>query len=84
MQTEEDYLQMMQQNIKSGKAGGQYQDILAGAQQINEQEGDAIDQAITKLKFHLLSFGFPDPGNLRSHKKKDVKLRIKCYGALLK
>jgi hypothetical protein len=48
------------------------------------QEEDLIDKAIAKLKFHLMSFGFPDCGNLRSQKKKDLRLRIKCIAAMLK
>jgi hypothetical protein len=48
------------------------------------EAADHIDRAIIKLKYHLLSFGYPDPGNLRSHKKKDIKLRLKCLAALLK
>eukprot|EP00347_Sterkiella_histriomuscorum_P018424 403345562 len=49
-----------------------------------DQNEDLIDRAITKLKYHLLSFGYPDPGNMRSNKKKDIKLRIKCMAAILK
>ena len=32
----------------------------------------------------LQSFGFPECGNLRSTKKKDVKMRIKSFQVLLK
>ena len=31
-----------------------------------------------------MSSGFPDCGNLRSTKKKDVKQRIRCIEAMLK
>lgn len=50
----------------------------------NQQEDDAMERAIKKLKFHLGTFGFPEPGNLRSSKRKEVKLRIKCFTTMLK
>lgn len=31
-----------------------------------------------------MTFGFPDCGNLRSTKKKDLRQRIKCMAAMLK
>jgi hypothetical protein len=49
-----------------------------------EGEGDELDNAIQKLRFHVSSFGFPDFGGLRSSKKKDVRQRIKCMAAMLK
>lgn len=45
---------------------------------------DPLDRTINKLKFHIMSFGFPDPENLRSSKKRDIRARIKCMAAMLK
>jgi hypothetical protein len=45
---------------------------------------DMIEKALNKLKFHLMTFGLPDCGNMRSIKKKDLRLRIKCMAAMLK
>jgi hypothetical protein len=39
----------------------------------NKEASDQIDNAIEKIKIHAMSLGFPDPGNLRSSKKKDVR-----------
>jgi len=49
-----------------------------------EEPKDELDQIIEKIAFHVVSFGFPHPGNLRSSKKKDTKLRLKCISAMLK
>jgi hypothetical protein len=43
-----------------------------------------MDNAIEKVKINIISYGFPDPGNLRSSKKKDVRMRIKTIVAMLK
>ena len=51
---------------------------------MSEEKKDEMDMAIEKLKTHILTNGFPDPGNLRSSKKKDVRMRIKCIVSLLK
>ena len=48
------------------------------------EEEDQLIKACNKLKFHVASFGDPDPGNLRTSKKKDVKLRLKCISTMLK
>jgi len=45
---------------------------------------EMIDKVCTSLSAELQSFGFPDCGNLRSTKKKDVKMRIKAYQMLLR
>ena len=45
---------------------------------------DKIDQLQELLGIDLASYGFPDCGNLRSTKKKDVKMRLICFQALLK
>lgn len=37
-----------------------------------------------QLSNELMASGFPECGNLRSTKRKDVKQRIKCIQALLK
>lgn len=51
-------------------------------------EGDTpltdLDITINALKEHLLSFGFPECGNLKSAKKKDIKQTIKAFSAILK
>ena len=39
---------------------------------------------VEKIRIHIASFGFPDPGNIRSSKKKDVKLTLKCFSSMLK
>ena len=37
------------------------------------------------MRFHMQhSLGLPDPGNLRTNKKRDVRSRIKAIGALMK
>lgn len=43
-----------------------------------------MDRLIEQISMDLQSFGFPDCGNLRSTKKKDVKMRIRAYQTLLK
>lgn len=43
-----------------------------------------MDRLIEEISLELQSFGFPDCGNLRSTKKKDVKMRIKAYQTLLR
>lgn len=37
------------------------------------EEDDQLDRAISKLKFHIMTFGFPDPGNMRSTKRKEIR-----------
>lgn len=54
------------------------------APQEPEAEEDQLTQACNNLKFHLASFGYSDIGNLRSSKKKDVRLRLKVINGLLK
>ena len=44
---------------------------------------DDLDILIEQVTDYILMNQLPHPGNLRSHKKKDVKLRIKCFQALL-
>ncbi|CDW89511.1 UNKNOWN [Stylonychia lemnae] len=77
--------QNQQQNyfLFNENANSQIQDLKAGSQN-NETADDELDSAIIKITDHLASFGFPDPGNLRSNKKKDVRKRIKCLVQLLK
>ena len=53
-------------------------------EEMPNEEDDAIDRAIKKVKFHIMTFGYPDPGNLKSSKRKEIKLRIKCMAAMLK
>jgi len=59
--------------------------LSASAQEHPEaEEEDLLTQQCNNLKLHLASFGYPDVGNLRSSKKKDVRLRLKVIHALLK
>lgn len=37
-----------------------------------------------ELQINIVAFGFPDCGNLRSTKRKDIKMRIKCMQQMLK
>lgn len=45
---------------------------------------EQMDRLIEQISLDLQSFGFPDCGNLRSTKKKDVKMRIKSFQTLLR
>ena len=40
---------------------------------------EQLDQILESLSIEIQSFGLPDCGNLRSTKRKDVKMRIKCF-----
>ena len=39
---------------------------------------DQLDRILEQLSIELISCGVPDCGNLRSTKRKDVRMRIKC------
>ena len=45
---------------------------------------EQLDQVIEQLSMKIQSSGFPDSGNLRSTKRKDVKQRIKCIDSMLR
>ena len=45
---------------------------------------EQIDQIQELLSMNLQSYGFPDCGNLRSTKRKDVRCRLNCIQAMLK
>ena len=45
---------------------------------------DQLQTQCDQLRAHLISMNYPDPGNLRANKKKDVRARLKCLGILLK
>ena len=45
---------------------------------------EMLDKEIENLSINIEAFGFPECGNLRSTTKKDVKLRIRCFKAMLK
>jgi hypothetical protein len=45
---------------------------------------EMLDQELEELQITIESFGFPDCGNLRSTKKKDVRMRMKCFQAMIK
>lgn len=49
-----------------------------------QHESDPLDQMIEKLRADLMSSGFPDPGSIRSSKRKDTKQRMKCFVAMLR
>jgi hypothetical protein len=60
---------------------------LVPADTNNHSPDDNEDQLLTacnRVKFQVESFNFPDCGNLRTNKKKDVRLRLKCISAMLK
>ena len=42
-----------------------------------------LDVLVEQVTDQLLMNQLPHPGNLRSHKKKDIKQRIRCFQALL-
>ena len=52
-------------------------------QPVAKSTQDNLDILIEQLIDQLLMNQFPHPGNLRSSKKKDIKLRIKCFQAIL-
>lgn len=43
----------------------------------NKREPDELDEIINKLQLMVVGYGFPEPGNLRSKNKKEVKKTIK-------
>lgn len=45
---------------------------------------EQLDQMLENLSIEIQALGFPDCGNLRSTKRKDVIKRIKCFQAMLK
>ena len=45
---------------------------------------DEMDIAIEELTTQLQLCNLPNPGNLRSSKRKDVKMRVRCIQALFK
>ena len=48
-----------------------------------KREPDQLDEIIQKLKIMSVSYGFPEPGNLRSKNKKEIKKTIKSFSAML-
>ena len=47
------------------------------------QKTDELDRQVEAVTEQILLLNLPNPGNLRSHKKKDVRMRLKCLQALL-
>jgi hypothetical protein len=47
------------------------------------KEPDQLDEVIQKLQIMAVGYGFPEPGNLRSKNKKEIKSTIKCFSAML-
>ncbi|TNV80114.1 hypothetical protein FGO68_gene13387 [Halteria grandinella] len=60
------------------------QQLSPPLQPTDDQEEDLLTKACQRMKFQITSFNLPDPGNLRSSKKKDVRLRLKCLNAMLR
>ena len=50
----------------------------------SKKDVDQLEQALDKIKYHIISYGFPDPGNIRSSKRKDTRQRLKTFAAMLK
>ena len=44
---------------------------------------DDLDNLVEQVTDQILMNQLPHPGNLRSHKKKDVRARLRCFQALL-
>lgn len=62
------------------------------SQSIKKEEGDQndekelkdeLDLQIEDLSAQIMLSSLPNPGNLRSSKKKDVKMRLRCLNAML-
>jgi hypothetical protein len=47
------------------------------------KEPDQLDEVIQKLQIMVVGYGFPEPGNLRSKNKKEIKSTIKSFSAML-
>ena len=45
---------------------------------------DQLDSVLEQLSIEIQSCGFPDCGNLRSTKRKDVRFRVKCLQSMLR
>ena len=48
-----------------------------------ETQKKSIDSAIAFLKASLASYGHPEPGDLKSRDKKEIKKTLKCFRSLL-
>jgi len=44
---------------------------------------DELDKIIDNLKVMAVSYGFSEPGNLRSKNKREIKMTIKCFSEML-
>lgn len=65
------------------------QGIAEGGAHNASPEGNAVDEdqlqnQCNQMRYNITSFNLPDPGNLRTNKKKDVRARLKCFNALIK
>ena len=52
-------------------------------------DGNAVDEEqlqnqCNQMRYNITALNLPDPGNLRTNKKKDVRARLKCLNALIK
>lgn len=47
-------------------------------------EDDQLQNQCDHLRNTIISMNYPDPGNLRTNKKKDVRARLKLLGIILK
>lgn len=57
---------------------GDITDLGVSLQDSNLANVDQIDQIQDLLNINLANYGFGECGNLRSTKRKDVRLRIQC------
>lgn len=54
-----------------------------GSKKIKKREPDQLDEIIDKLQIMAVGYGFPEPGNLRSKNKKEIKKTIKWFSSML-
>lgn len=54
-----------------------------GISETTKQSDAELDMQIEELTTQLQLSSVPNPGNLRSSKRKDVRMRVRCIQALL-
>lgn len=57
---------------------------LGAVKNSNTNDLEELDEILENLQIELQSCGFPDCGNLRSTKRKDVRSRINCLKACIR
>ena len=50
----------------------------------NAGDEEQLQNQCNQMRYNITTFNLPDPGNLRTNKKKDVRARLKCLNALIK